>query len=53
METNKIFKCKKNVISINVDTVNKCLKTYDTLQSLKDQLVELKKIYYENKLGCT
>ena len=50
---NKIFECKKNIISINVDTVNKCLKTDYTLQSLEDQLVELKKFYYENKLGCT
>ena len=45
---NKIFECNKNIISINVDVVNKCLKTDYTLQSLENQIVELKKFYYEN-----
>lgn len=45
---NKIFECNKNIISINVDCVNKCLKTDYTLQSLENQLIELKKFYYEN-----
>lgn len=45
---NKIFECNKNIISINVDCVNKCLKTDYTLQSLENQLKELKKFYYEN-----
>lgn len=45
---NKIFECNKNIISINVDCVNKCLQTDYTLQSLENQLIELKKFYYEN-----
>ena len=45
---NKIFESNKNIISINVDTVNKCLKTDYTIQSLENQLIELKKFYYEN-----
>ena len=45
---NKIFESNKNIISINVARVNKCLKTDYAIQSLENQLIELKKFYYEN-----
>lgn len=45
---NKIFETNKNIISINVDTINKCLYSDYSIKSLSDQLVELKKFYYEN-----
>ena len=45
---NKIFETNKNIISINVDTINKCLYTDYTIKKLSDQLIELKKFYYEN-----
>ena len=50
---NKIFECNKNIISINVDSVNKCLKTDYKLQSLEEQIIELKKFYYENQFYPT
>lgn len=50
---NKIFESNKNIISINVDTVNKCLKTDYCIQSLETQLIDLKKFYYENQFYPT
>lgn len=45
---NKIFESKKNIISINVNTLNRCLKSDYEIQSLENQLIDLKKFYYEN-----
>jgi dTDP-4-dehydrorhamnose reductase len=42
---NKVFETNKNIVPINVDMVNKCLKTDYCIQSLEDQLIELKKFY--------
>jgi len=45
---NKIFETNKNIIPINVDTVNKCLYTDYYVKRLYDQLIELRSFYYEN-----
>ena len=45
---NKIFESNKNIISINIDEVNRCIKSKYKIQSLENQLIELKKFYYEN-----
>lgn len=43
---NKIFDANKNILPISVDAVNKCLKTDYPIQSLENQLKDLKKFYY-------
>lgn len=45
---NKIFDCKKNIISINTNYINRCLKSDYKLQDIERQLIELKKFYDEN-----
>ena len=42
---NKIFESNKNIISINIDEVNRCIKSKYKIQSLENQLIELKKFY--------
>lgn len=50
---NKIFECKKTIISINADFVNRCLKSDYSLPDIENQLIDLKKFYYENKFYST
>jgi len=45
---NKIFESNKNIISINIDELNRCIRSKYKIQSLENQLIELKKFYYEN-----
>ncbi len=46
---NKIFECKKNIISINTEFINRSLKSDYLIKNIEDQLIELKQFYYENK----
>lgn len=46
---NKIFECKKNIISISTEFINRSLKSDYLIKNIEDQLIELKQFYYENK----
>jgi len=50
---NKIFECKKTILSINTDFINRCLQSDYCLPDIEKQLIDLKKFYYENKLDTT
>jgi len=42
---NKIFKCKKDIVSIDTNFINRCLKSDYILPDIEKQLIELKRFY--------